>query len=183
MAKNPSNDENEDIPAADEALLDPPGELAEMPAGMASPTAGSASGKRALGTKEPIVFKWKLVGTSNNTTLTLFKSVEREDVDAQFERTQKEGYYTNLKILEAEAKVAQPPPPKGVTKSPPRVERGGKAAVPATKRAADKRGAKSPNSTKRKVTAAKSALKSEVKSSKKKRSGTKSGPKRVAKKR
>jgi len=180
MAKNLTNDENEDVPAADDAQLDPGGESAEMPA---APTAGPVPGKRALGTKEPIIFKWKLIGTSNNATLTLFKAVEREDVDAQFERTQKEAYYTNLKILEADAKVEQPVQPKGTMKSAPRTERSSKAAVPAATRAVAKRIAKSPISPKRKATPSKSALKSEVKPSKKKRSGTKSGSKRVVKKR
>jgi hypothetical protein len=78
--------------------------------------------------KEPIIFKWKLIGTSNNMTLTLFKAVEREDVDAQYERTQREGYYTDLKILDADAKVDQPAQPKGTKKESPRAERGGKGA-------------------------------------------------------
>jgi len=63
--------------------------------------------RRQLGVKEPIVFKWKLLGSAGDVVLTLFKSTERADVDAQFERIQREGYYQNLRIVEADAKVAQ----------------------------------------------------------------------------
>lgn len=63
--------------------------------------------RRQLGVKEPIIFKWKLLGSAGDLMLTLFKSTEREDVDAQFERVQREGYYKDLKIVEADAKVPQ----------------------------------------------------------------------------
>ena len=106
MPKKLNNEEIEDVPVVDDALLDTAAELVELPAALAAPAAhGPVAGKRALGVKEPIIFKWKLIGTSHNTAMTLFKSVEREDVDAQFERTQREGYYTDLKILDVDAKV------------------------------------------------------------------------------
>jgi len=179
MPKNLNNEEIEDVPVvADDALLDTAAELVELP--VAAPAVhGPVAGKRALGVKEPIIFKWKLIGTSNNMTLTLFKAVEREDVDAQFERTHREGYYTDLKILDAEAKVEQPTQPKGTKKESPRSERGGRGAALTTKRTAV---AKRPASPSRKSSPAKSALKTEVKTTKKKSSGSAAASKRVAKK-
>jgi len=177
MPKNLKNEEIEDVPIVDDALLDPAVELIELPA--AVPAAhGPVAGKRALGVKEPIIFKWKLIGTSHNATLTLFKSVEREDVDAQFERTQREGYYTDLKILDADAKVEQPPQPKMTKKESPRIERSAKAAAPTVTRAAVSRR----NPPPRKPVPAKTALKTVVKTSKKKPSGSAAASKRVAKK-
>lgn len=63
--------------------------------------------KRTPGVKEVIPFKWKLVGAANGLVLTLFKSVEREDADAQLVRIAGEGYYKDLRILDADAPVAQ----------------------------------------------------------------------------
>lgn len=65
------------------------------------------AGKKSLGQKEVIPFEWKLIGDAEGYSLTLFKAIEREEVEAQFERVQKEGYYKNLKILTNNAKVAQ----------------------------------------------------------------------------
>ncbi len=106
-----ANDETKTKPAdgadavATSAAATPPA------AGAATPAAGAgapaAPPRRQLGVKEPIIFKWKLLGGAGDVMLTLFKSTEREDVDAQFERVQREGYYTNLKIVEADAKVPQ----------------------------------------------------------------------------
>jgi len=177
MPKNLNNEEIEGVPVVDDAILDTVTDLVELPA-VPVPVVGPVAGKRALGVKEPIIFKWKLIGTSHNTTLTLFKAVEREDVDAQFERTQREGYYTDLKILEADAKVDQPPQPKGMKKASPRIERGGKVAAPTVTRAeVSKR-----NPPSRKPVPAKTALKTEVKTAKKKPSGSSGNSKRPAKK-
>ena len=179
MPKNLNKEEIEDIPVVDDALLDTAAELVELPVTLATPAAGPVAGKRALGVKEPIIFKWKLIGTSHNATLTLFKAVEREDVDAQFERTLREGYYTDLKILDADEKVVQPVQPKGTRKPSPRIERGGKgAASPATRTEGVKRSA----SSSRKPTASKNALKTEVKTKKKKPARSAGSSKRVAKK-
>lgn len=187
MAKKQPNDEIEDVPVVDDVLLDGAADLVELPEATATtlvPTAhGPVAGKRTLGVKEPIVFKWKLIGTSNNMAMTLFKAVEREDVDAQFERMQREGYYTDLKILEADAKVEQPSQPKGAHKASSREERGGKAATAAAARpAAAKRGSASTTSPARKTLSAKSASKAAVKSRKKKTTGSAAGPKRASKK-
>lgn len=112
----------------DEAIvpeLDVP-ELAE-----AVPAASDVPVKKPLGVKEVIPFKWKLVGTANHATLTLFKAVEREDVEAQLERVSKEGYYTDLRILEKDAKVIQPKqPPKPPE---PKAAKPAKASAPAPK--------------------------------------------------
>jgi hypothetical protein len=185
MPKNLNHKEIEDVPVVDDALLDTAVELVELPVVLAAPVpvAGPVPGKRALGVKEPIIFKWKLIGTSHNMTLTLFKAVEREDVDAQFERTQREGYYTDLKILDADAKVEQPVQPKGTKKPSPRTERGGKAAVPTAIRTdVAKRSSPPQASPPRKPTPAKSALKTKVKTTKKKPSGSAGASKRAAKK-
>lgn len=82
----------------------------------ASAPGGPVPGRKSLGVKEPIVFKWKVVGRSGHMNVTLFKSVEREEADAQLERLTRDGYYTNLLIMEAAAKVEQPPQPKEVKK-------------------------------------------------------------------
>ena len=44
--------------------------------------------------------------------LTLFKAVEREDVESQYERVQRDGYYKNLRIMGIDEKVIQPAPAK-----------------------------------------------------------------------
>ena len=72
----------------------------------------ASTGKRPLGTKEVIPFAWKLVGTSQGVALTLFKAVDRADVEAQHERVNREGYYTDLRILDVNEKVKQPKPVK-----------------------------------------------------------------------
>lgn len=124
---------DETVDEASATELDAP-ELAET-----TPAASDVPAKKPLGVKEVIPFKWKLVGTAHHATLTLFKAVEREDVEAQLERVSKEGYYTDLRILEKDAKVVQPKqPPK-----PPEP----KAAKPA------RTSAPSPKSTKAKAKA------------------------------
>ena len=78
------------------------------------PEAGSTPppAKKPLGAKEVIPFAWKLVGESQGMILTLFKAIERAEVEAQLQRVAKEGYYINLRILEADAKIVQPKPPQ-----------------------------------------------------------------------
>lgn len=83
----------------------------------ASAPGGPVPGRKSLGVKEPIVFKWKVVGRSDHMNVTLFKSVEREEAEAQLERLTRDGYYTHLSIMEASAKVDQPPQPKESKKS------------------------------------------------------------------
>ena len=183
MPKNLNNEEIEDVPVADDPLLDVVAELVELPAAPVVAVVGPVPGKRALGVKEPIIFKWKLIGTSHNMALTLFKSVEREEAEAQLDRLQKDGYYTELKILEAEAKVEQPLPLKGVKKPSPRTEPSGKSAEKTGPGAEGRRRTVPPPApSTRRPGAAKPAAKSEARPTKKKTAGPESAPKRVAKK-
>lgn len=81
--------------------------------GKTGPTVGGTQkpatpGSRSSAAKEVIPFGWKLIGESDGFALTLFKSIEREDVDAQYERVKRDGHYTNLQILAADDKVKQP---------------------------------------------------------------------------
>jgi hypothetical protein len=92
-----------------EELPEPAEEIVEEPA--AVEPGAPVPGKRQLGVKEPIVFKWKILGESEGVILTLFKGVEREEVDAQLDRLQKEGYYKNLRAVDINEKVVQPKPP------------------------------------------------------------------------
>ncbi len=83
----------------------------------ASAPGGPVPGRKSMGVKEPIIFMWKIVGRSGHMNVTLFKSVEREEAETQIERLTRDGYYTNLQILEASAKVEQPPQPREVKKA------------------------------------------------------------------
>ena len=132
MAKNTTPnivaaEEVEDIPAIEDVVVEVPLDVPDAPDAVAAPAV-----KRALGVKEPIEFKWKVLGSVPGAVLTLFKSVERIDADAQFERLSKEGYYKDLQVVEALFKVEQPPQPKGAKK----------AAEKAEKKAAEKVAAK-----------------------------------------
>lgn len=112
--------------------------------------------KKPLGVKEVIPFKWKLVGTAHHTTLTLFKAVEREDVEAQLERVQREGYYTDLRIFEKDAKVVQPKqPPKPPE---PRVVKSNKSATSAAKPSKVKAASEPKSKPKKTVTAPKAKV-------------------------
>ncbi len=98
----------------------------------AGPSPGTA--KKPLGAKEVIPFEWKLVGKSSGFFLTLFKAVEQQEVEAQLERVRKEGYYTDLRILDANAKIEQPPAARAAAKAHLR-EKKAAPAVKATKAA------------------------------------------------
>lgn len=85
----------------------------EVSAGTAD--SGSAAGatpgpaaKKAPAAKEIPPFQWKLVGYSRGIPLTLLKSVERSDIEAQLERYRAEGYYTELTIHPIDAKIPIP---------------------------------------------------------------------------
>jgi len=96
----------EDEPAIGE--FEEPEVLEEGDPGAAAPAGGAVGGKRSLGVKEVIPFAWKLIGRSGDLFLTLFKAIEREDVEAQLERVRAEGYYVDLRVLEANAPIKQP---------------------------------------------------------------------------
>lgn len=98
----------------DPALV--PDEVEEIPE--VAPVPVPVSGKKPLGVKEPIIFKWKIVGRSGGVAVTLFKSTEREETDGQLERLAGDGYYTHLEIMEADAKVVQPEAPREPRRAP-----------------------------------------------------------------
>lgn len=100
-----------DVEAVEEVAVEP---AVGVPA---SAPGGPVPGRKSLGVKEPIVFKWKVVGRSANMNVTLFKSVEREESEAQLDRLTRDGYYTHLQIMEAAAKVEQPPQPRETKES------------------------------------------------------------------
>lgn len=102
-------------PEADEPVV---AETDELPPESLEPSeAAPGVVRKPLGAKEVIPFKWKLVGRGGDLVVTLFKSVEREDVEAQFERLSREGYYADLQILDINAKVEQPKPTKSVARA------------------------------------------------------------------
>ncbi len=93
-------------------------------------TSGHSGGRRgAPGAKEIPPFQWKIVGRSGDFILTLFKAVEREEVEAQLERLRRESYYKDLRILENDTVVPQPVQfrPKKVKKAKPLVKKAPKA--------------------------------------------------------
>ncbi len=128
MAKNANQnlEEVDEVPPIADVPIDVP--VPVLAAVLGAVPAGP-SARRSLGVKEPIIFKWKIIGLSEGMFLTLFKSVEREEVDSQLERLQKEGYYRDLRILEANEKVEQPPM-KNRKKIPVRAEAPVKPAPP-----------------------------------------------------
>lgn len=79
-----------------------------------TPAAPKPAVRRGPSAKEVIPFKWKLVGDAQGMILTLFKAVEREEVEAQFERIRREGYYADLRILDADEKIKQSAATKSV---------------------------------------------------------------------
>jgi hypothetical protein len=97
-----------------------PPEEAQAPAPVAPPLPGvpPAPGahvppdgvRRAPGQKEVIPFAWKVCGYSTDGyTLTLFKSVERADCEAQIERLMSEAYYEGLAIYTIDEPVESSP--------------------------------------------------------------------------
>lgn len=132
------------------------GEVAEVaPAADAAPTPP----KRSVGPKEQPPFEWKVIGESYGAIVTLFKSIEREDADAQLDRLERDGYYTNLRIVEAKEVIKQPAsakhsiiPPKSHKASPvapARTKRAAKKAAPAAARAVAKPRAKAKTAAKK----------------------------------
>ena len=142
--------------------------------------------KKPLGAKDAVPFQWKLVGRTRGAVVTLFKSADRHEVEAQLERITKEGYYRNLRILDINTKVVQPKRAKSKTPGP-RAKAPAKATAAKT-RATTRRTAK-PNAkpagkpSSKKTTRKKSpAKKAPAKASKKKTGRPKRTTKRTAKK-
>lgn len=119
---DPSTGDPSASPAPNATASSP--EPAAAPSGIALPGVAGISAlrkptpSRSPGTKEVIPFEWKVVGRSAHTTLVLFKSIERKDAEAHFERLRSDGYYKDLAILANNAKIVQPKGhPKPSTKS------------------------------------------------------------------
>ncbi len=117
--------------------------------------AAKPGGKKPLGAKEVPRFEWKLLGESHGMILTLFKAVDLAEVEAQLERVRKEGYYTHLRIVEADMKIKQPKPPKSAKKATKAVKTTRTAA--ATAKRTKKATAKPAKSTKKVTKATPSA--------------------------
>ncbi len=170
MAKNVTNaPEPEEAALADDAVVEIVAEVGDV-------TAAPPAAKRALGVKEPIIFKWKVVASTPGAVVTLYKSVEREEADAQAERLRKEDYYRDVRILEASAKVEQPV--QKVVKKPtsrPEPAKGGAKTIEVAKKPARAVGPA-------KKTSRKGATKVTAKSARKKPASP-SSAKRVAKSR
>ncbi|UCE58202.1 MAG: hypothetical protein JSU63_12255 [Phycisphaerales bacterium] len=126
--------------------------------------AAPATPKKPLGAKEVVPFEWKLVGEAQGMILTLFKAVEHPEVEAQLERISKDGYYSNLRILEADTKIVQPKPPTPPKKPTRRVREtrktaGTTKAKKARKKTTKKRAAKKKTEASSAKTLAKKATK------------------------
>lgn len=174
----------ETVPAVQKASS---GAAAPKGTGGAAP-APAPTARRGMAAKEVIPFEWKLVGYSCGTAVTLFKAVEREDVEVQLLRVQRDGYYKDLKVLDVKTKVVQPPtaPVVRVKKAPVK-----KTAKPAAKKTVAKQSsgktvsmstAKAAKKTSgKKPTTRKKTTKTAAKAAKKKKHAAKNAPKRKAK--
>ena len=95
------------------------------------------------------------MGRSGDMFLTLFKAVEREEVEAQLERMSKETYYRDLQILDADTVVPQSPQVRAKIKQAiaqvkkPIKMSTTKKAPPAKPKKVPKRTTESPSSAKR----------------------------------
>lgn len=139
MAVAKSKSKKEKVPDIEETPATEAETVEEEPVAEETP----AVPKRSVGPKEQPPFEWKVIGESFGAIVTLFKSIEREDADAQLDRLQRDGYYTNLRIVEAKEVIKQPAsakdaiiPPKSIKAPPP--------APPKPKRAARKDAAARP---------------------------------------
>jgi len=146
--------------------------------------------RRGMAAKEVIPFAWKLVGYSCGTAVTLFKAVERDDVEVQLLRVQRDGYYKDLKVLDVNTKVVQPATASVAHAKKAPVK---KAAKPAAKKTIAKKSSAKKTVTKSTAKAAKKAsarkpttpkkktTKKTAKVAKKKKRPAKSTPKRKTK--
>ena len=123
--------------------------------------AAVTTAKKVVGSKDVVPFAWKVIGVSESTTLVLFKSSERAEAEAQLVRLSGDGYYTDLRIVDIDAKIVQPKPAK-------------------TRRSAGKSSAKRVRTAERKSAKAKPVAKKKAASAKKSDS-KKGGARAVAK--
>ncbi len=180
-------------------------DAAVITADVPTPPSGDAPAgqpKRSIGVKEVIPFAWKLLGDAcDGMTMTLFKAVEREEVEAHFERTTRDGHYNNLRIVKADEKIVQPkvknplhfinspkppPPEKKTVKAKktkvaaPSVVKVKRKKVKATSKTAKKTASK--KKTKKSVTSKKVKKKAATKKKKAVKKATKQVAKKVTKK-
>lgn len=157
------------------------------PQGDKATTPAAPRSKKVLGSKEVPPFAWKVVGRSGNTVLVLFKSVESADAEAQLARLRSDKYYKDLRVVDIDAKIVQPPKPAKTRRSAT------KSSAKAAKAAASKSSKAKPAAKKKTATAKKSAatkprakggVKATVKVAKKKTKTTapKSAKKKTARK-
>ena len=139
-SKDITAEEPKELPVAEETtkVVTELADTSETPAA-AAPV---STGRGAPGTKEVVPFRWKLVGESSGVVLTLFKGTQREEVDAQHDRVRREGYYTNLRVLDVNEKVAAPP----VEKTPKALPKTAKTPAPRKPAKAVQAPAKAPKS-------------------------------------
>ncbi|UCC31042.1 MAG: hypothetical protein JSU86_01950 [Phycisphaerales bacterium] len=174
-------------------------DVTEPSNGQKTPPARVAVARKGPGTKEVIPFSWRLVGESDGFILTLFKSVDRDEAEAQLKRARADGYYVNLRVVDINEKIRQPASAKaavgakttaksGKPKTTAKVAKAKKAPTKAvtkavTKAAASSKSAKSVKSAKPAKSAKSPTAKASAKSPKKKKTAVaKSTRKRPAKK-
>ncbi len=135
----------------------PPGQNAQAPGSPGAPAAPAT--RRPNPAKEVIPFAWKLVGESNRSIVTLFKAVEREEVEAHYHRLIKDGYYKQLRVLTLDTVIKQPkPPPKKKTAKPAVAKKKAAKKSPAKAKAAPKKSSPSEATKTKKASPAKKAV-------------------------
>ena len=170
-------------------------DVAEPSDDQKAPPARVAAAKKGPGTKEVVPFSWRLVGESDGYILTLFKSVDRDEAEAQLKRARADGYYVNLRIVDINEKIRQPAAAKATagaktTAKSSKPKTTVKAVKPkkaptktVTKSAASSKSVKSVKSAKSAKSAKSSTARALAKSPKKKKTAAaKATKKRAAKK-
>jgi len=172
-----------------------PQEADEERAQAGTTNAAAKPTRKPLGVKEVPPFAWKLLGSSAGAVVTLFKSAVREEVEAQQDRVLRDGYYSDLKVVDIDFKVVQPRTPKKKKTAAARAKKAKTSAKPAPKPKTTKQKTTAERKVKKKKTATKkatssakrttskrsSSAKSSAAASKKKATATKSKTKRTPK--
>lgn len=192
--KDVADDESEELTTGNDA---PNGtaEVAEPSDGQKPRPARAAVARKGPGTKDVIPFSWRLIGESDGFILTLFKSADRDEAEAQLKRARADGYYVNLRVVDINEKIRQPASAKaaagakttaksGKPKTTAKVVKAKKAPTKAvTKSAASLKSAKPVKSAKPAKRTKSPAVKASAKGTKKKKSAAaKSTRKRSVKK-
>ena len=110
MAKKSTKKESDASKGGDVAVAETPGAKTPAAPGAPGQPGQPTTARRAPGQKEVIPFEWKVCGfAADGYTLTLFKSIEKADSEAQLARLEADGYYYGLKLLKIDDEVAAPP--------------------------------------------------------------------------